>query len=447
MKGADRKSSNPLSDSPSGVIGNSELPGIPLPVLDPELGRIKPPEGPRGGNSFQHEPRPRRYAYRNPWTVRLFRLLDSVCGRLFGKIRERPKTIERVLVMRPDHLGDFLFSLPALKALRDELPDARIDVLVSPLARQLIPNNWKEWWGFAPLEFSAPWLQRPKKIRFGLRATLGLTRLLRKRRRDLGGRYDLAIDLRGDFQLILASRLAGARYLVGKGHTGLGSLLDVEVDGAGGSHQVEMNLAHVESAGFEPRETTSPELIPSKEEEGQGKSILRAQGVDGSKILIGMHVGAGQPTKLWGVDKYAELIRRIIAGRPSQVVLLGGPEDRAITDDVLISLKGSRIEGRVFDLCGKLPDLRTFMMVAKQCALFVGNDSGPGHIAAALQVPVVSVFSGTNDPAEWGPRGPSVVIVRKRIECEGCGLTQCDHLSCMAELDIDAVYQAVRRCV
>jgi ADP-heptose:LPS heptosyltransferase len=447
MKGADRKSSNPLSDSPSGVIGDKKLSGMPLFELIPEIGRIKPPEGPRGEDSIQHKPPPRLYAYRNPWVVRAFRLLDSVCGRLFGKKRERPGTIERVLVMRPDHLGDFLFSLPALKALRDELPDARIDVLVSPLARQLIPDNWKEWEGFEPLEFSAPWLQRPKKVRFGLKATLGLTRLLRKRRRDLGGRYDLVIDLRGDFQLILASRLAGVRYLVGKGHTGLGSLLDVEVNGTRGRHQVEMNLAQLESAGFGLRDTTSPELILSKEEEAEGESILRTQGVDGSKILIGMHVGAGQPTKLWGVDKYAELIRRIVTDRPSQVVLLGGPDDRAVTDDVLISLKGSRVEGRVFNLCGKLPDLRTFMMVAKQCALFVGNDSGPAHIAAALQVPVVSIFSGTNDPAEWGPRGPSVVIVRRRIACEGCGLTQCDHLSCMAELDIDVVYQAVRRCV
>ena len=132
---------------------------------------------------------------------------------------------------------------------------------------------------------------------------------------------------------------------------------------------------------------------------------------------------------------------------PSQVVIFGGPKDRSVTNDVVTALKDLRTEGRVVDLCGKLPGLRSFMMAAYQCTVFVGNDSGPGHIAAALGVPVISVFSGTNDPAEWGPRGPSVVIVRKRIDCENCGLTFCDHHSCMVGLDPSTVYEALRRCV
>ncbi|MBI3026361.1 MAG: glycosyltransferase family 9 protein, partial [Candidatus Tectomicrobia bacterium] len=102
---------------------------------------------------------------------------------------------------------------------------------------------------------------------------------------------------------------------------------------------------------------------------------------------------------------------------------------------------------RVADLCGALPTLRAFMGVARACHLFVGNDSGPSHIAAALGVPVLCLFSGTNDPAEWGPRGGAVVILRRRIECEGCGLAECGHHSCMVQLDVEAVFQAVRRCV
>jgi ADP-heptose:LPS heptosyltransferase len=416
-------------------------------VLTIELGRVDPPESPRAAPALPEDSRPREYTYRSPWVARLFRLLDALGGAIFSRKSERPAHIERVLVLRPDHLGDVLFSFPALKSLREKLPDARIDLLIGPWARPLIPPNPKDLYGIELLEFTAPWLERPKNVRFGLKATWRLARLLRGRSRELGGPYDLAVDMRGDFQLILAARLAGVRYLAGSGRTGLGFFLDAEVDEQEGRHQVERNLALVESAGFGSLETTNPDLRLAEEEVEQGRALLRTHGVDGSKIVIGMHLGAGSPTKIWGVDKFAQLIRRTLTNMPSQVVIFGGEDDRAVTDDVLIALRGTRTEGGVVDLCGKLPGLRSYMMAVSQCALFVGNDSGPGHIAAALGVPVISVFSSTNDPAEWGPRGPSVVIVRKRIECEGCGLTLCDHHSCMVELDSEIVYQAVRRCV
>ncbi|MFP6871654.1 MAG: glycosyltransferase family 9 protein [Nitrospinota bacterium] len=448
MKGADQNPPVFSLDSSSGEATNSNPSGKASgKVLTIELGRIEPPEAPRAAPSAQQKSPPRQYAYRSRWAVRLFRLLDGLGAALLARERDRPKVIERVIVLRPDHIGDVLFSLPALRALRNELPDARIDLLIGPWARPLLPDDSKNLYGIELIEFSAPWLERPKKDRFGLMAALGLARLLRRRAHELGGAYDLAVDLRGDFQSILAARLAGARYLAGSGRTGLGFFLDVELEEMRGRHQVERNLALIESAGFGYQETTNPELELTRDEIEQGRALLRTHGVDGSRIVIGIHAGAGNPTKIWGVDKFAGLIRRIITNMPSQVVIFGGPDDRSVTDDVMIALKGLRTEGRVVDLCDKLPGLRSFMMAARHCTLFVGNDSGPGHIAAALGVPVISVFSGTNDPAEWGPRGSSVVIVRKRIECEVCGLTFCDHHSGMAGLDSDIVYEALRRCV
>lgn len=416
-------------------------------LTDPGLAKIASPHAPRSAPSLPLKQGQRHYAYRNTWVARAFAVLDRAGGSLFEKRRERPETVERVLVMRPDHLGDVLFSFPALRALREALPDARIDFLVGPWARPLLPDDPKDLHGVELLEFAAPWLVRPKKVRFGLGATLKLTRLLRKRARILGGRYDMVLDLRGDFQLILAARLSGARYLAGRGLTGLGFLLDTEAEEIPGRHQVERNLSMIESAGFGSPKTTNPNLNLTEEEKKRGRQLLLEHGIDGSKHLIGMHVGAGAATKLWGADKFAQLIKRIIADLPAQVILFGAGGDRTAVDDVKIVLEQTQTEGRVFDLCGKLPNLREFMMAAGECGLFIGNDSGPCHIAASLGMPVISVFSGTNDPAEWGPRGQRVLIVRKRIECEGCGLTECGHHSCMAELDVDVVYQAVRRCV
>ncbi|MDA0999456.1 MAG: glycosyltransferase family 9 protein, partial [bacterium] len=138
---------------------------------------------------------------------------------------------------------------------------------------------------------------------------------------------------------------------------------------------------------------------------------------------------------------------RIVREFPAQVILMGGPSDQEDAQMVARRTTVAMLGKNLFDLTGKFPDLRTFMAMASECALFVGNDSGPGHIAAALGVPFVCTFSGTNHPAEWGPRGERVVLIRKKIDCEGCGLTLCDHHSCMAGLDADPVYQAVKKCV
>ncbi len=446
---------------PDGAASSSLPPGTPVtiperrpapalpPPFDPDVfaERAAPPrEAGLPPASPAPPSRGRTYAYRSRWMRGAAGLIDALGGTLF-RPRERPLRIDRVLLMRPDHLGDVVFSLPALRALRERLPEARIDFLIHPSARPLLLSDPDRPLRVNLIDYAAPWLQRPNPRRFAPDGVGHLAGILRQRSREIGGRYDLAIDLRGDFYLILAARLAGVRHLVGRGITGLGFLLDAEGEEAAGRHQVEGSLRLIERAGFGPVETALPELWLSREERGQARTMLRAKGAESSRLLIGVHPGAGQQTKLWGADNYARLIVRAVKELPAQVVLLGGPDDRDEAAAVMLGVKRAGAEERVIDLCGKMASLRTFMAVAKECALFVGNDSGPGHIAAALGVPLLSIFSGTNDPAEWGPRGPSVVIIRKRIECEGCGLTFCDHHSCMVQLDHDAVFDAVRKCV
>lgn len=398
--------------------------------------------------SFPIYPRENReYAYRSIWTKRIFRTIDLIGSKIFQQERERPQNVSRVLVMRPDHLGDVLFSFPTLEFLQDALPNCQIDLLLSPGSRHLLPAKWDEVDRIGILEFSAPWLIRPKKNRWGFRGMAELIRLLRVRQREIGGCYDVVIDLRGDFQLILAARMAGARFLVGRGHTGFGFALDKELIEVEGRHQVENNFALLELAGFGPQKTYNPFLVLSDSDIEQARALLRPHGINRSKVLVGIHPGAGLATKRWGANKFADLIRRMISDLPVRIVLLGGIDDRSVADDILANLKGVRLDGRFVDFCGRLPDLRSFMAVSQHCSLFIGNDSGPSHIAAALDVPLICLFSGTNDPGEWGPRGSSVVIIRHRIECEKCALSICEHHSCMQEIDVERVFQAVRRCV
>lgn len=389
----------------------------------------------------------RRYAYKKAWARLIFSVVDAVGHSLFRGRRERPAQIRRVLLMRPDHLGDVVFSLPAIGVIRERLPDAHIDLLISPEAMPLLQNEKGPAFGVHLLPFSASWLRRPQKSRIGWGSICKLAWVLLRRRWEIGGAYDLAIDLRGDFQLIIAARIAGVRYLAGRELTGFGFWLDAKGHEEPGRHQVEGNFRLLERAGFGPVAVSNPRLSVSSPEKNQAKMFLQSHGVNTSRILIGIHPGAGAPTKKWGAMKFAGLIDRIVKEIPAQVLLLGGPSDKEDASMVAQSVNVAMLGKNIFNLAGKLPDLRAFMAVAGECALFVGNDSGPAHIAAAMGVPLVCTFSGTNRPAEWGPRGDKVVLVRKRVDCEECGLTFCDHHTCMAELDVDAVYQAVKKCV
>lgn len=419
-----------------------ERPAVTVPPI-PEYAwelpeRIAPPRLPEVAEAPPAGRFPaRRYTYRSPWVRGAFRSLDAAGGLLLHRSRPRPEAIRRVLLMRPDHLGDVLFSLPAVAALREHLPNAQIDLLVGPWARPVLEMAGVE--GVDPLEFAVPWLLRPKKVRFGLRATAALAGFLRRRVDEIEGRYDLAVDLRGDFQLILAARLARVGYLVGRGVTGLGFALDAEAEEVPGRHQVEGNFAVLETAGFGPFPTANPRIALSREQAEEGRELLKHGGVDPSKLLIGVHPGAGQPEKRWPPERFARLVERVLADSPARVLLLGGPDDRPQADALLGALGGKSFGGQLVDVCGRLPDLAAFMKVVSQCRLFVGNDSGPVHLAAALGVPVVCVFQGPNDPAEWGPRGARVMILRSGAAPAGSGG--------LPPPPVEPVFQAVRRCV
>ncbi len=383
----------------------------------------------------------RSYHYKRFPVRWAFRALDLMGETFVRKTRERPPAIRRVLLMRPDHIGDVVCTLPAIHSLRENLPDAQIDLLISSSARSLFRDPGEELDGVNFLVFNASWRDRPNRKKFAFLSMSRLRRLLRLRAEEIGGPYDLAVDFAGDFQSIIAARLAGARYLVGRGIRGFGFGLDVEAEEFPKRHQVEFNLGMLEYAGLGPFETKNTALTLSKEELAEGRACVSALVEGDSDFLIGIHPGAGGEERIWSPKLYGELIRRVVSTLPARVLLLGGPDDRQVVDAILKSMKGVRVRGTIVDMCEKVQHLRSLMGVMKACRLFIGNDSGPTHIAAALGVPVICIFQGPAEPSVWGPRGPNVVVLRKRLASARGTHTDKENQ------ELERVYEAVKRCV
>src|SRR5205807_3034900 len=153
----------------------------------------------------------------------------------------------------------------------------------------------------------------------------------------------------------------------------------------------------------------------------------------------------GNETRQWPTAYFAAVVDRLVEADRAQIVLIGAPGEEPVADELI---KRLRHPEAVVSLVGRLP-LAGLPGLVTACSLFLGNNSGPHHIAAGLGVPTVGVHSGSVDAREWGPIGPAAVAVAREVVCSPCYLAaakDCPRgLACLRELTPDAVYDACKR--
>jgi ADP-heptose:LPS heptosyltransferase len=160
--------------------------------------------------------------------------------------------------------------------------------------------------------------------------------------------------------------------------------------------------------------------------------------------VVAIHPAAGTPTREWPAASFAQLIDLLARDFDVNVAIIGGPGDRAIVDEILASVRHG---DRVTSLLGQL-SLEHLADFLPACALFVGNNSGPSHLAAALGVPTVAVHSGVIASEEWGPQGPVGVAIRRDMSCAPCYISTADEcprgLACLTRLTAGEVLEVCR---
>lgn len=302
----------------------------------------------------------------------------------------------RVLFVRTDRLGETVLNLPAVAAVKAALPQASLTLLVHPTLRDLLADapGVDAVWAY-PLMSSTFWWMRAAQA----------ARLLRQ------GRFDIAIVSNPTKELHAAVWLAGIPCRVGYDRK-LGWLLTHCVPdrkALGVCHEVEYNLQLVQALGL-------PTTVPSWQwpsTERDRVAVLRLceqQGLAPATPFIAVHPWASNPVKAWPMSRFRELIQRTVDRLHVKVVLIGGPEAIEAASTVIPSHGLSFI-----NLVGRLT-LTQLAELLRQARVLVSNDSGPVHLAAAVQTPTVVLF-GTPDPAtgpgRWGPWGEGHVVIWK----------------------------------
>ncbi len=337
---------------------------------------------------------------------------------------------ERILIIKPSSLGDVVHALPVLAALRAAHPHAHVAWLVST--------------SFAPLLEGHPLLDEVipfDRRRYGRlwRSPRILTDFLRFVWRLRRRRFDLVLDLQGLFRSGLLARATGARRRIGFAaarECAWAFYTQRVACPASAVHAVDRNLCLARAAGLTVATPQFPLALRAAELD-HARALLVEKGATRFLAVI---PGGRWPSKLWRMDRLAALIDRLAADGLPPVVLLGGPDDRALADDLRRGCRASAI-----DLVGQT-SLRTLAAVIALADLVICHDSGPMHIAAALDKPIVAIFGPTN-PARTGPVCRSARIVALPLDCAPCYRRTCPlgHHHCMEQLSIETVLAEVRK--
>ncbi len=389
-----------------------------------------------------------------------------------------------ILVVKLATIGDLLLATPALRALRETYPQARIDLLVTPASAGLL-DGWQVIDRVIVLDKYL--FDYPQQLLKNPRNLLRLRPLWHELR---DGHYDAVILMHhltlffGRLKHQLLMRATGAKWRVGLDN-GHGWFLNVRVkdNGFGAMHEAEYNLALAEAVGAA---TSDKHLtVPINAEERQqarhliygtdpaevsflaganpaatpqlpdAKSVVAGLASARSSPIIAMHPGSGgySLARRWAPERFAQLADTLFHDVGGHLILMGGPEEAELHQQIMDMMQSGM---PVRSFAGK-GSIRVAAAILEQADLFVGNDAGPMHLATAVGTPTVAIFGLTNSEA-WGPYTggaprQQAVVVKLDLPCMPCfyrghdlGTPEgCMTRDCLAMLDVNPVAVAAWR--
>src|SRR6185295_5467065 len=338
--------------------------------------------------------------------------------------------IKRLVVRGPNWIGDAVMCEPALVALRRLFPSAEITLLAKPNISEVLRGSP----GFdRVLAYEVPGRHA------GLAGKWALASQLRREN------FHLAVLFQNAFEAALLALLAGIPHRYGYATDDRRLLLTQAIPAPARfkmSHQVQYYLDLLRPLGsldvHQP-----PRLYLTNAEDQAAERSLSEAGIMPTDFLIGVNPGSIYGgAKRWLPDRFAQTADRLVqsyqaqTGKSGGVVIVGAPGEEALGQEI-----AARMRHRAVVLTGRTT-IRELMAVIKRCALFLTNDTGPMHIAAAFDVPLVAVF-GPTDASTTGPCGDRHSLVRHAVQCAPCLLRECpiDH-RCMTGVTVDMVLEA-----
>ncbi len=328
----------------------------------------------------------------------------------------------RILIIKPSSLGDIVQALPVLAALRDAFPSAQIGWLAADAYADFLTAH-------PLLDHVFPYRRHPGG---SWSLVVDQTRLAR----ELAAfRAELAIDLQGLARSAWFTLLSGAALRVGMSDAREAARLaynEVVPISKTTPHAVDRYLAVARRVTGCPVSSPRFPLPTEARATAWAETLLERLGT--APVVVAP--GARWPTKRWPPEQYAGLIDRLAHRGVGPFVLVGSASDVPLAERIRAATGAKPL----VDLTGQT-DLLALTELVRRARLFIGNDSGPTHLAAAAGCPTVVLFTCTS-PRRALPRGAPVRPVQATVPCVASYRKQCSHLSCHATITVERVTAA-----
>lgn len=342
------------------------------------------------------------------------------------------KTRLKILVYQVGNIGDLIVSTPVYRSLREKFPDAEITLLSSSGSKKHVgadeiikPLGYiDKIQAFFPEEFVSSknyftFYQSIRKEKYDLIVYLPS---------NLWKTFHILRDMTFFF-------LAGIRHGTGfKVFDGYHHYLKEDRPAV---NEVERLFDLLKPLGIgEGNKKT--EFALSEENIEFIKNFLSRQKIDEEKMKVAVMPGGKYPARLWPKEYFSALIDKINKDFSLNIILLGSENETNLTAEIK-----NRTKKKPFDSSGSLT-INQLGALIKECDLLITNDSGPMHIAAAVETPTVSIFSAVDIPYLWYPAGDDHKVFYNKVDCSPCFQKTCDNHICMEGISVESVYEAVK---
>ncbi len=334
------------------------------------------------------------------------------------------------MIIRFSSLGDVILTTPVIGALKTKFPQSRIFFFTKAQYGDILKNDPRI---FSWIEFD------PTEIHQGFSGFMRLVSELRSYD------FDLLIDLHANLRSFLVRHLTKSKIKLKYNKHWLSRFLMVHCKflKTNAIHTVDSYLKVLKNLQIYMPEK-NPLIFLSQDDVEFSNHFLLEQKVKKDDIVVGVHPGARWETKRWDEGKFEQVCQALIDRDNYKIMLLGDVGDKELIENISKDIPNAK----VIKVMG-LPTGR-FMSLIRRCDCFVTNDSGPMHIASALQVPVVAIFGSTHPKLGFAPVGSKNVVLCANVKCSPCSLhgeKKCSKKSrfCMDLIDPEMVVEAVEK--
>jgi heptosyltransferase-2 len=336
---------------------------------------------------------------------------------------------QKIVIRAPNHLGDCVMALPMINQAGEAYAGARITLLAPRHLAELFINNP----GIEEIQ------QLPPEHVHGMMA------VVKMKERLSGGDFDIGYILPPSFGAAAGFKLGGVKERIGYIADGRRLLLTKPLplpEPINSKHRSELYFDLLRRGTGQDLLYVKPKLFLSDTDAKSGMELLAGFGVKARDRFAAIAFRAVAESRRWGTANYIELIKQLISEHGLKVVLIGSEKDRPEGDQIAAATSTKE----VINLAGKT-SIREVAGILSHAQLFVGNDSGPAHLAAAVGAPIV-VLSGADDPKATSPMAAQKkLIYLEHLECISCEKNKCplkgeEFMQCMTGIPVAMVAAA-----